>query len=171
MPEDSHNWNPFSRRPMRRLRALVIASLRALAPMALFSETVSDAWISLTWPSAEAAIFGEPRRDPPRDKRGHAYDVTMVVRLPDGRTAMGRSLKPLFDEIVPPGPSGQTTRRVSPHVGERPTVRYNASDPTRMAPERELLRAFELAVIVHCALFGALCRLFYMLFRRSRPRL
>ena len=139
--------------------------------MALLSETLSDAWVSLIWPSAEATIIEEPRRGPPRDKRGHAYSVTMLVQLPDGRAVTGPSLKPLFDEIVPLDALGQRVRREAPQAGDRLRVRFKVSQPERMIPERELLRGLGFALFVHCTVFGVLCRLFYTFLRGEKPRL
>lgn len=159
---------------MTRLQAAVLASICSIVPILLFSEAVHDARISLLWPRAEAVIVGEPRRGAPEAKRGHAYSVVLLVELPDGRSVTGRSLKPLFDEVVQTNAWDHHVRRVSPKAGDRLGVRFDASQPERVVPERELMRNFEFAVLVNLLVFGVLCRLLYTLSRGEtlmlRPR-
>lgn len=156
---------------MTRLQAAVLASICSIVPIALFSEAMHDARVSLLWPRAEAVIVGEPRRGSPEAKRGHAYSVVLLIELPDGRSVTGRSLKPLFDEVIQTNASYYQIRRVSPKAGDRLGVRFDASQPDRIIPERELMRNFEVAVLVNLLVFGVLCRLLYMLFRGETPRL
>lgn len=134
--------------------------------IAFVPNMLHDAWVSLFWPRAEAIVFDEPQRGAPEQKRGHAYKVTLRATLPDGRTLVGSSLKPLFEEIVPL-PSGEY-RRVPPQIGDRLSVHFDPAKPERMVPHRELARAFGIPVLLQLLAFGVGCVAVFRVFRK-RP--
>lgn len=161
-------WNSFARKPPTRLEAGFGVAVCSVVLVALAPTTLHDVWVSLFWPRAEAVVVGEPERGPPEQKRGHAYGVKLLTTLPDGRSIIGSSLKPLFDEVVPPRPPNDEARRVPPRVGDRLTIPFDPARPERMVPHRELTSAFGLPILVQLLFLGAGGRAFYYLFRK-RP--
>ena len=120
--------------------------LAAAAFLALAGIDVSlrHAWISLTWPQAEAVILdvGPPgtRSDGFRGPKGFPYPVAVSIRAEDGREFTGSLIEPLysFHHTIDPVPPGAA--RPPPRPGDRIRVHVHPSGDGRAMP-RDNLRA------------------------------
>ena len=120
--------------------------LGAAAFLALAGVDISlrHAWISLTWPQAEAVILEVgppgPRSGGFRGPKGFPYPVAVSIRAEDGREFAGSLIEPLYSlhhtiDPVPPGAA-----RPQPRPGDRIGVHVHPSGDGRAMP-RENLRS------------------------------
>lgn len=100
------------------------------------------AWISLTWPQAEAVITAVPphgeRRSGVRESRGHPYPVRVSVQTAEGRGVQARMMEPLTSlysnlQAVPDG-----IIRPPPRVGDRLAVHLHPAGDGRAMPRATL---------------------------------
>jgi len=152
-------------------RAVLLALATALGGVIFLSEDAHDLLVRWHWIRIEATIATEPVRGATPQKRGYPYAATFQFVLPDGRTILASSLKPLFAE-PPPGPPSLT--RIPPRRGDSLVVYVNPRQVNRAVPEREMLRgppASSVAVhlLVFAFLWGAMFRILSGRPLRDRP--
>jgi hypothetical protein len=137
--------------------AFILATLISAVFVSFFSEAVHDAWIKITWPQATATVVG-PWHEVSNDRSGKRFDAPLTVKLPDGKTVMGRPIRP-FPSVSPPT------------LGYALPVRLNPSDPSRMMAEASIVQNFPLQAAINLLISAILACLLFQFFRGNRPQL
>jgi len=102
-----------------------------------------DAWISLTWPRADAIVTAVgppgPRLNGFREAKGLPYPVSLSVEGPDGQRQEAPALAPLTSAYSTREPVPEGGSRPPPRVGDRLVVHLHPSGDGRVMP-RDALR-------------------------------
>ena len=103
---------------------------------------IRHAWISLTWPQAEAVVLAVPRPGPWRDgvrgPKGYPYAATLSVTAPDGGRFVARLIEPLFSSFTEHTPLPEGAIRPPPRPGDRIVVHLDPSGHERVIPRDNL---------------------------------
>jgi hypothetical protein len=137
--------------------SFILATLISAVFVGFFSQAVHDAWIKITWSQATATVVG-PWHEVSNDRSGRRFDAPLTVTLPDGKTMIGRPIRP-FPSVSPPT------------LGYALPVRLKPSDPNRMMAEASMAQNFPLQAAINPLIFAILAWLLFQSFRGNQPQL
>jgi len=137
--------------------SFILATLISAVFVGLLSQEVHGAWIKITWPQDTATVVG-PWHEVSNDRSGKRFDAPLTVKLPDGKTVMGRPIRP-FPSVSPPT------------LGYALPVWLKSSDPSRIVAEASMVQNFPLQAAINLLIFVILAWLLFQSFRGNRPQL
>ncbi len=137
--------------------SFILATLISAVFIGFFSQAVHDAWIKFTGPQATATVAGS-WHEVSNDRSGKRFDAPLTVTLPDGKTMIGRPIRP-FPSVS------------QPTLGYALPVRLKPSDPSRMMAEASMVQNFPLQAAINLLIFAILAWLSFQFFRGIRPQL
>ncbi|NGM19180.1 hypothetical protein G3576_04075 [Roseomonas stagni] len=128
----------------RRWSRIGASAAACLAFLVAFGIDIAlrDAWISQTWPRADAIVTAVgppgPRLNGFREAKGLPYRVSLSVEGPDGQRQEAPALAPLTSAYSTLEPVPEGGSRPPPRVGDRLAVHLHPAGDGRAMPRENL---------------------------------